>query len=53
MVPRWDAPEGISPALVNYIDRKGFSDGGWTAFSATALKVADGVEKEFLHSDEL
>ena len=40
MVPRWDAPEGISPALVNYIDRKGFSDGGWTAFSATALNLA-------------
>ena len=40
MVPRWDAPDGISPALVNYIDNKGFSDGGWKAFSAAALNLA-------------
>ena len=40
IVPRWDAPDGISPALVNYIDNKGFSDGGWQAFSATALNLA-------------
>ncbi|OWV74733.1 hypothetical protein ATY75_30360 [Rhizobium sp. N122] len=40
VVPRWDAPEGISPALVNYIDNKGFSGGGWTALSATALNLA-------------
>ncbi|MBB4237635.1 DUF2207 domain-containing protein [Rhizobium esperanzae] len=40
VVPRWDAPDGISPALVNYIDNKGFSGGGWTALSATALNLA-------------
>ena len=40
MVPRWDAPEGLSPALVNYIDNKGFSGGGWTALSASALDLA-------------
>ncbi len=40
MVPRWDPPEGLSPALVNYIDNKGFSGGGWTAFSASALDLA-------------
>lgn len=40
IVPRWDAPEGISPALVNYIDNKGFGDGGWQAFSATAINLA-------------
>ncbi|TWF57275.1 DUF2207 domain-containing protein [Neorhizobium alkalisoli] len=40
VVPRWDAPEGLSPALVNYIDNKGFSGGGWTAFSASALDLA-------------
>ncbi len=40
MVPRWDAPEGISPALMNYIDQKGFGDGGWKAFSAAALNLA-------------
>ncbi|ANL64608.1 hypothetical protein AMC82_CH00914 [Rhizobium phaseoli] len=40
IVPRWDAPEGVSPALVNYIDNKGFSGGGWTALAATALDLA-------------
>jgi uncharacterized membrane protein YgcG len=40
MVPRWDAPDGISPALVNYIDNKGFGNSGWTAFSATAIDLA-------------
>ncbi len=40
MVPRWDPPEGISPALVNYIDNKGFSGAGWTALSASALELA-------------
>ena len=40
VVPRWDAPEGASPALVNYIDNRGFSGGGWTAVSATALNLA-------------
>jgi uncharacterized membrane protein YgcG len=42
MVPRWDAPDGISPALVNYIDNKGFSGEGWTALSAAALNLAVG-----------
>jgi uncharacterized membrane protein YgcG len=40
IVPRWDAPEDISPALVNYIANKGFSNGGWTAFSASAIDLA-------------
>ncbi|MDI7861492.1 DUF2207 domain-containing protein [Rhizobiaceae bacterium n13] len=40
MVPRWDPPDGISPALVNYIDNKGFSGQGWTAIAATALDLA-------------
>lgn len=40
MVPRWDPPDGISPALVNYIDNKGFSGAGWTALSAAALNLA-------------
>ncbi|PPJ47584.1 DUF2207 domain-containing protein [Rhizobium sp. KAs_5_22] len=40
MVPRWDPPEGISPALVNYIDNKGFSGEGWTALSASLLDLA-------------
>ncbi|WP_075290002.1 DUF2207 domain-containing protein [Pararhizobium arenae] len=40
IVPRWDAPDDISPALVNYIDNKGFSGQGWTALSAAALSLA-------------
>ncbi|XUY28371.1 DUF2207 domain-containing protein [Agrobacterium sp. rho-8.1] len=40
IVPRWDAPEGLSPALVNYVDHHGFSDSGWTAFSAASLNLA-------------
>lgn len=40
VVPRWDAPDGISPALVNYIDNTGFSGAGWTALSAAALNLA-------------
>ncbi|PST23654.1 DUF2207 domain-containing protein [Rhizobium sp. JAB6] len=40
MVPRWDPPDGISPALMNYIDNRGFAGSGWTAFSATAIDLA-------------
>ncbi|MFT4181705.1 MAG: DUF2207 domain-containing protein [Rhizobium sp.] len=40
LVPRWDPPDGISPALVNYIDNRGFSGAGWTALSATAIDLA-------------
>ncbi|NTZ90129.1 DUF2207 family protein [Agrobacterium tumefaciens] len=40
VVPRWDAPEGLSPALVNYVDNRGFSSAGWTALSASALDLA-------------
>jgi hypothetical protein len=40
IVPRWDPPEGVSPALVNYIDNKGFSGAGWPAISATMLDLA-------------
>lgn len=40
VVPRWDAPEGLSPALVNYVDNRGFSGAGWTALSASALDLA-------------
>ncbi len=40
IVPRWDPPDGISPALVNYIDRKGLAGKGWTAISAAILDLA-------------
>jgi uncharacterized membrane protein YgcG len=38
VVPRWDAPEGISPALVHYIHHKGLR--GNEAFSAALLSLA-------------
>ncbi len=37
-VPRWDAPDGISPALVHYIDNNGLR--GNSAFSAALLSLA-------------
>jgi len=40
MVPRWDPPESISPALVSYIDNKGFGSNAWTALSSSALNLA-------------
>lgn len=40
VVPRWDAPMGLSPALVNYVANRGFSANGWTAFSASAINLA-------------
>ena len=40
VVPRWDAPNDASAALINYIDGRGFGDGGWTAFSAALLSLA-------------
>lgn len=40
IIPRWDAPMGLSPALVNYVANRGFSSNGWTAFSASAINLA-------------
>lgn len=40
VIPRWDAPMGLSPALVNYIANRGFTNNGWTAFSASAINLA-------------
>ena len=50
VVPRWDPPDGISPALVNYIDNKGFSGAGWAALSASALELA---VKGYVELDDL
>ncbi|MBO3759083.1 DUF2207 domain-containing protein [Ciceribacter sp. L1K22] len=50
IVPRWDAPDGLSPALVNYVDNKGFSGAGWTAFSASAIDLA---VKGYVELDDL
>ncbi|MFC5386798.1 DUF2207 domain-containing protein [Aquamicrobium segne] len=40
MVPRWTPPEGISPALANYIEKRGFRGVGWDAFSAAMINLA-------------
>ena len=40
IIPRWDAPMGLSPALVNYVANRGFTNNGWTAFSASAINLA-------------
>ncbi|MCO5731102.1 DUF2207 domain-containing protein [Rhizobium sp. SSA_523] len=40
VVPRWDAPDGLSPALVNYVYNKGFSGAGWDALSASFIDLA-------------
>ncbi|MEP3233662.1 MAG: DUF2207 domain-containing protein [Hyphomicrobiales bacterium] len=37
VVPRWDLPDGMSPALVNYIDKKGLDD---DAMAAAILSLA-------------
>lgn len=40
VVPRWDAPDELSPALVNYVHNKGFSGAGWEALSASFIDLA-------------
>jgi uncharacterized membrane protein YgcG len=40
IVPRWDAPDGLSPALVSYVDNKGFGGNVWTALSAACISLA-------------
>lgn len=39
-VPRWEPPQGISPALTNYIDKRGFRGQGWDALSAATINLA-------------
>ena len=40
IIPRWDAPQGLSPALVNYVWNKTLASGVWNAFSAALLNLA-------------
>ncbi len=40
MVPRWEMPEGVSPALVNFIDNRGLEGHGYEAISAALLNLA-------------
>ncbi|MGV8832334.1 MAG: DUF2207 domain-containing protein [Devosia sp.] len=37
--PRFHAPDGFSPALVNYINKWGFGDTGWTALTAAIFNL--------------
>ena len=39
-VPRWDPPDGISPALTHYIQNKGLKGNGFPAISAAAVSLA-------------
>lgn len=51
VVPRWDLPDGISPALVSYIHNKGLSDEGIGAailsLAVKGLIVIDNAGKKF------
>ncbi|MGB3540962.1 MAG: DUF2207 domain-containing protein [Mesorhizobium sp.] len=40
VVPRWMPPDGVSPALANYIEKHGFRGMGWDAFSAAIIDLA-------------
>lgn len=40
IVPRWTPPDDISPALANYIEKRGFRGKGWDAFSASMIDLA-------------
>ena len=42
IVPRWDAPEGLSPALAHYIWNRGLKGQGFQAMAASALNLAVG-----------
>lgn len=40
IVPRWDLPDGVSPALAHYVENKGLKGKGFTAISAAAVNLA-------------
>lgn len=40
IVPRWDLPAGVSPALAHYVENHGLKGDGFTAISAAALSLA-------------
>jgi len=40
VVPRWDMPDGVSPALTHYIWNRGLKRQGFPAISAAALSLA-------------
>ena len=40
IVPRWDVPEDISPALMNYVENRGFDSSGWKGLTSALLNLA-------------
>ncbi len=40
VVPRWTPPDGVTPALANYIEQRGFRGQGWDAFAAAIIDLA-------------
>src|SRR5690606_36587505 len=40
VVPRWTPPDDTSPALANYIEKRGFRGMGWDAFAASMIDLA-------------
>ncbi|MBH0237522.1 DUF2207 domain-containing protein [Methylobrevis albus] len=40
VIPLFEPPDGMSPALVHYVHERGLAGGGWTAISAAALDLA-------------
>ncbi|MCO6388349.1 DUF2207 domain-containing protein [Aliihoeflea sp. 40Bstr573] len=50
VVPRWEPPRDISPALTSYIDKRGFRGQGWDALSAATINLA---VKGFVELDDL
>src|SRR5690606_26777551 len=40
VVPRWTPPDSVSPALANYIEKRGFRGMGWDAFAAAMINLA-------------
>ncbi|AJY47954.1 DUF2207 family protein [Martelella endophytica] len=40
IVPRWEPPEGLSPALVAYVEHQGFGSHRFDAIAATAIDLA-------------
>lgn len=50
IIPLFEAPEGVSPALADYILNRGFSGAGWRALSAACIDLA---VKGYLELDDL
>jgi hypothetical protein len=54
VIPQFHPPDGVSPALANYIDNWGFGRDRWRSFTAAALSLAvKGRLKFDQHDDRL